>query len=51
MYSFDSYADTDYKYETIQTADSYYEDDDSLVIESDDVEESVDDFLDELFSL
>ena len=52
MYSFDSYTDTDYKYESIQTADSYYEDDDSLVVESlDDVEESVDDFLDELFDV
>lgn len=52
MYSFDSYTDNDYKYETIQTADSYYEDDDSLVIESlDDVEQSVDEFLDEMFSL
>lgn len=50
MYSFDSYTDTDYKYETIQTADSYYEDDDSLEIEEIG-EESVDDFLDELFSL
>jgi hypothetical protein len=52
MYSFDSYTDTDYKYESIQTTDSYYEDDDSLVIESlDDMEESVDDFLDELFDV
>ena len=52
MYSFDSYTDTDYKYESIQMSNSYYEDDDSLVIESlDDVEESVDEFLDELFSL
>jgi len=52
MYSFDSYTDTDYKYESIQTADSYYEDDDSLVINDlDDMEESVDDFLDELFDV
>lgn len=52
MYSFDSYTDTDYKYESIQTTDSYYEDDDSLEIESlDDMEESVDEFLDELFDM
>ena len=57
MYSFDSYTDTDYKYESIQTADSYYDeanddDRDSLIVESlDDMEESVDDFLDELFDV
>jgi len=52
MYSFDSYTDTDYKYESIQMSDSYYEDNDSLVIDDlDDMEESVDDFLDELFDV
>lgn len=59
MYSFDVFdaVDSEYKYESIQYEDSYYDeanddDRDSLIVESlDDVEVSADEFLDELFDL